>query len=433
MAKLEHIEFIPQSVEIMSGEVNLTPRTMHEDGVSVPMQISSMPVLLWASGEPWVEANLFLSHRAELVFSRELNISTVHTDALTLYAYANFLELKAMTWYTFGGEKRSRPTNAFRGHLISQREKGKIAATTASARMSGVIRFYKWIRSQKLLTSEYPAFEDRIRKVTYRDKIGFEQSLTIYSTNLNIPHGKGRGGSSLEGGLRPVSIELRDRIMLAAAKYCSIEFQLMLGLGFATGMRLQSILDLKIDTLQNAQAGETEGSCYLSIGPKARPSVATKFGVNGRVFIPLRLLRALRKYVTSVRRQGRAAKAITEDRDTVFLNRFGRRYARCGSDKSPTVNHDMTRLRRMAACMGLDLRGFYFHCTRATFATIVASTGMQVEGLKPAAVIRRVKDLLLHRNEATSQKYLDYVDDVKVQAAYEQQYTTWFFGGTLDV
>jgi len=94
---------------------------------------------------------------------------------------------------------------------------------------------------------------------------------------------------------------------------------------------------------------------------------------------------------------------------------------------SPSVNKDMERL-RSAVGSALDLREFYFHCTRATFATGVASAGLSIPGMSPLAVIRRVKDLLLHKNEATAQRYIDYVQESRVQATFEKQYVSWLFG-----
>lgn len=88
----------------------------------------------------------------------------------------------------------------------------------------------------------------------------------------------------------------------------------------------------------------------------------------------------------------------------------------------------MARLCGKASSRGLDLSGFYFHCTRATFATQIATIGLARPDIPPIAVIRRIKDLLLHQSEVDAQRYIDYVHESKVQLAVEQEFSEWLFG-----
>ena len=61
-----------------------------------------------------------------------------------------------------------------------------------------------------------------------------------------------RPGQTLEDGLLPVSETDRDAILDFAAENATPELYLMLALGFFTGMRLGSICDLKIQSLERA-------------------------------------------------------------------------------------------------------------------------------------------------------------------------------------
>lgn len=56
----------------------------------------------------------------------------------------------------------------------------------------------------------------------------------------------------MESGLPPVSAVDRDAILDFAKQNASSELYLMLALGFFTGMRLGTICDLRIDTLEQS-------------------------------------------------------------------------------------------------------------------------------------------------------------------------------------
>lgn len=430
MPRLAHIQYQPHLVDIAADGVNLRPQMGARGGARSPLLHSDAPFIFWRSGQPWHEANLYLAHRASLIESGDLDISTLRSDGWALYKFATFLEEEKLDWNRFGAKKSDRPTNVYRGWLIMQRNEGRLAASTASARMATVLRFYRWVLREGVLNPESPPFEATTQRISYADTHGFERSFRVNSTDLRIPNKKKRGTATLEDGLRPVSLKLRDQIMALASKHCSIEFQMMLALGFLTGMRLQSILDLKVETLTKAIPGETDRAHYIGIGPQQNPPVATKFGVNGSVFIPTALLEHLKSYANSARRLKRVANAQGEDGGLLFLNRFGARYANRGKDKAPSINVDMTRLRQHAARDGIDISQFYFHCSRATFATHLVVSGLRLPTISLSAILCRVKELLLHKDETTSMGYIKYVQGLDVQADFEESYANWMFGST---
>src|SRR5690606_35675928 len=157
---------------------------------------------------------------------------------------------------------------------------------------------YRWVRSERLISADWPLWKDRIVPITVSDEHGFNRTIAVASSELSIPN-KNRNAVKLEDGLLPVSLEERDSILELSARHSSLEFILMLRLGFLTGMRLGSICDLKLATLTNAvRLAETPLLHYLIIGPGVRGApVRTKFGVTGRVIIPTELLLEVRAYV----------------------------------------------------------------------------------------------------------------------------------------
>ena len=329
-----------------------------------------------------------------------------------------------------GDRPAEHPTAIYRRDLIRAREDGSRSSSTVSARMAVVMRFYQWALQSGALICRVKIFDPRTITFRHRDQRGFEHQKTVISTSLHIPNKRQHPRPSLEGGLLPVNSEVRDKIIQLAERHCSVEFQLILTLGFATGMRLRSILDLKLGTLDQAMPGEVSGLRYLLIGP--RHGVSTKFSVNGRVLIPLALLERLQAYRMSLRRLRRVAKAMSNDSELLFLNRFGKRYGRRNIDRSPSINMDMVRLRSIAAKERLDLRGFYFHCTRATFGTSIVISGMRTEGVSLEAILCRLTDLLMHKSETTSLLYIKYVEETNLIAEHEKSYSDWLFGLNSD-
>ena len=431
MAYIVHIAYRLYDVDVpdlgdaeSKKTVEFTPRTT---GKTRPANlIEQMPVLYWADRTLWTEANVWLAFRATLIRSGELAMATVYGDSWSLLTYANWLEETNSSWSEFGFRRSSRPTVRFRGYLIDRRDSGdRMSSKTASQRMGVVIAFYRWLLESRLFDPEYPPFRQSPFKVTAEDKFGLGRTITGISADLSIPAGHTRV-IRLEGGLQPVDDNTRSQILELAKNYCSAEFSLMLQIGFFTGMRLQSILDLKIRTIEDFISSRSEKYCYLRIGPKF--GVSTKNSVDGQVLMPNDLRVRLREYAYSVRRLRREAKAIEGDKGLLFLTKSGRRYANRGLDRSPTVNVDMGRLRTVARAHGLNLNGFYFHCTRATFGTSIVSAGMVTKSVSLKLIIGTLRDLLFHADERTSLLYIKYFESQKVRIKYEEQYSAWLFG-----
>jgi integrase len=202
----------------------------------------------------------------------------------------------------------------------------------------------------------------------------------------------------------------------------------MLTLGFFTGMRLGTLADLKVQTLDRAVPEPSSGELFLlNVGPGADPPVCTKFGVTGHVWIARAHLETLRTYAYSVRRLKREAIAVPQNKDLVFLTRFGNSYARDGSDKSVAMNVEMHGLRKAGTSSGVSaLRDLNFHQTRCTFATELARLAIRAGGSINAIAI--VKDALLHKHEATSFKYVKFVEKTPIKIEMANIFTREFLG-----
>lgn len=417
MATLEHIHFVPHRCEIVDGKVGYAPQ---RNGRAIPV----LPQIFWADHSPWREANLWAVERV----SREMVVvETVESNLRGLADYASFLESRNLKWFAFPIRKEERCLVQYRGALINARNKGLISPSTASMRMRQVIHFYRWAQARGLFSPTSPLWREKIVYIKYFDSVGFERTLARLTTDLAIPN-RARPGERLEGGLLPVSAADREGILAFAHEHASPELFRILSLGFFAGMRLGTICDLKVETLERAVPDPLAPGLYrLAVGPGASPPVHTKFGVTGQVWIPQPLLEDLIEYSGSPRRLMREAKASHQDRHLIFLTRFGNGYGRRGSDQSTAVNVEMFSLRRAGVAAGLGvLRHFHVHQTRCTFATELARLVIAAGGVVNAVAI--VKDALLHRDEATTFRYIKFLQNASAKEAAANAFMAAFTG-----
>jgi integrase len=356
VASLEFIYYQPRRIEMNGDSVQWVELKRKP--------IKNFPQIVWEDNSTWAEANLWALDQAT---SSKRDLKTVRSNMSHLLAYAKWLEAESITWRHFPERESERCLIRFRGALVEARNSGDLAPSTVSQRMAAVIRFYKWMHARRLISPEWAMWEQRLVGIKIINSFGFEHTMRVESTDLAIPNRKVAGAIQLEDGLLPVSVSAMKEIVALTDKTSTEEMPLMLRIGFFAGLRLGSITDLKVQTLQNATIVPEVGWKRLAVGPGARPPVATKLSVSGSVPIPEELLELHLNYSMSTRRLKRQALAGKEDQDLLFLTRYGNSYR---GDDSRAVNVEMSRLRSAGKKTGLKvMRGFHFHRTRATFAT----------------------------------------------------------------
>ncbi|MGO2301107.1 tyrosine-type recombinase/integrase [Psychrobacter sp. AOP7-D1-15] len=413
MATLQLINYHPFRVNIQSNKVHWA-KSNHQI-------IKGLPQIIWQDNTTWSEANLWALEQAT---SFRSSIKTVRSNMSHLLAYAKWLESESMDWWHFPDRESERCLNRFRGALIQARNSGELAPSTTSQRMAAVIRFYKWARKTGLISTEWPMWKDRFVGIKLTNQFGLEHTLKVASTNLAIPNRTVAGPIQLEDGLLPVAVKAMRDILSFADENASTELALMLRIGFFTGLRIGSITDLKVSTLQNAITVPEIGIKTISVGPSARPPVETKFDASGSVPIPNELLEALLDYASSIRRLKRQALSPEADQDLLFLTRFGNNYK---GDSSSAINVEMSRLRKLGLKSGVKaFRGFYFHRTRATYATELMRVALDAMSVSEA--IEFVKESCLHKDESTTMKYVKFIETSKTMKEASDAFTEAFMG-----
>lgn len=377
-----------------------------------------LPVLFRSNGELWEEGSAYLCSMARDISELGGSIETTSSIAWHLHYYLLFCESMEFDPMLFGVARIDKPTYRFRGHLI-RRIRGEIspvlATSTAQSRIRAVISFYRWLLDSGQLSPTAQPFVEK-RKTLRRQTSTRSYSTEVRSTDLTIRRGRHSPSSILEDGLHPVSIEYRNQMIEASRRLCSLEFSLILEIGFLTGMRLGTITGLTIEALRLARGAEFASYKYIRVGPAC--GIPTKFDVTYSPLVPISLLQRLEGYTTSFRRLARENRSIEKDKGLLFLNRFGKPYNAEHGAASSSASQELHKLRK--GLSHLDLSSFYFHCTRATFGTGVVLAGLRV-GERLDVIINRLKDLLGHKDASVSLKYVDFVENQERNERIERE------------
>lgn len=416
MATLEKITYHPCQIKISDSTLQREPNLRKGAVVALPQ-------IMWSNNTPWREANLWAFDQRSIGVDPKTTLAAI----THLHAYSKWLESQQINWWHFPPREADRCLMMFRGSLIAARDNGELAPSTAAQRMSTVVRFYRWLTTNRLLSTDWPMWTDRQVGVRLLDEFGFSRTMTVTSSNLAIPNRKAPG-DRLEDGLLPVSVEAARQIIDFALNHGSYELYLMLKLGFGTGMRIGTICDLKVSTIQRAVADPVfPGFNKLAVGPGAHPRVHTKFGVTGHVWISDEDLALLHEYMFSTRRLIRQSKADADSRDSIFLTRNGTVYGKGDGNASRGISVQFGRLRRIGIARGLNvLQNFKFHQSRCTFATELARTALS-HGTASMA-IQLVRQALLHKSEKTTLTYIRFIEKTDVMSMVADAFTQDFLG-----
>lgn len=353
MANLEVVNYTPMR-EVTDG------RIVHWVPDTLASSISKLPQIFWQGGMPWNEANHWALTKA--CTPRNGHIKTVMSLMKHLVAYASWLELTELDWRHFPIRKQERALLLYRGELITQRDRGSLAPSTARARMAAVIQFYRHAQIHGFVQRRSPLWVDRPVVIRYFDSVGFERTIMRISSELAIPN-RSRHGLRLEDGLTPLRTSDANKLLDFTRRQDLKEINLMLSLGILTGARIETITSLGVKDVENAYPDAQSPSTYrLRVGPGT--GVKTKFDVSGELLVPQFLINELKTYAYTMRRLRRQAIASERDRGLLFLTTRGNPYV------GGSFNRLMTDLRRRAVSLGLRfMENFKFHQTRSTFGT----------------------------------------------------------------
>lgn len=415
MARLESINYFPHRAILAEREVIWV-----SDSAARP--ICGLPQIFWEDGTPWNEANHWALDKARCV---GIKLKTVQSLMVHLHKYAVWLEEEQADWRHFPTRKSDRVLIRYRGVLIKSRDQGHLLPSTTTARMRAVIQFYRHCVVHNFVSRDAPKWKERPVYVNYFDTVGFERTLLRLTTDISIPN-RTRPGFRLEDGLLPITSAHMTELLRFTSENTSEELHLMLTVGFFTGARIGTISSLRIENIENAFPDYSYPNIStISVGPGT--GVATKFDVSGHLFLPDFLLAELKRYAYSPLRLKREQRASKAHKSVLFLTRFGNLYSNPEGLSGSAITREMTDLRRIAIKAGLKfMQSFHFHQTRATYGTWIMSVALAQVNQK--AAIEFVKHALLHKDEATTMRYITFLEHTKVKIEMSNAFTQAFGG-----
>ena len=383
--------------------------------------IFKVPHIFFNNGEPWLAANAYALGKLESVSGND--IKTVTSNMSNLKAYACWLEDHNMDWRHFPKKKKDRCLFRYRGFLVKQRNAGCISPSTATSRMAAIVYFYRWAQVYGWIERQ-PMWDDRPKTVQFYNAVGFSRTMSVVSSELSIPNRK-RDGATLENGLLPLSDENRKILLRFLHEQGKIELYLITMIGFFTGARSETIRTLRLSSLENATDDPvTPGIKRVSVGPGTQ--VMTKFDVRGSLLFPSLLVQELERYAYSARRLTRQARASEDDRTLLFLSEWGNAY----SETSFTKLISYLREKLMNAGLA-QFQTFKFHQTRATFGTQLMRLAIDVLPSQIDAIVF-VRDAMLHKDEATTWKYVKFIEKEPIKEALSDEFFNLYTGQSGD-
>jgi len=97
------------------------------------------------------------------------SMETYHSLANDLVSFKRFLEEDEVGFKYFPKRKQLRPTYKYRAYLLQQIAAKKIALSTAKRKMGSIIIFYRWLKEEGFISSQFPMFEEGKMYIGFTD------------------------------------------------------------------------------------------------------------------------------------------------------------------------------------------------------------------------------------------------------------------------
>lgn len=441
LAEFDDVRSIQRSIRQGKGHPALSYRyrLVCDDEELRQFSYNLFPVILDSKSAPWALGTLFILSQLEAE-SRPV-MATFHSCADDLGAFKEWLdgqEKPEELLFNFPKAKLRRATYRYRGFLQRQIQAREIGTVTAKRRMGTVIRFYRWLVSNRYFTPEFPTWEEREFHLSFKTDGGRQLSKTVASTDLRIPAPKPEDdfdGTIQDGGkLRPLNGDEQEWLLEAAEAKGNSECLLLQLFMLSTGARIESACTLRARHFANASPHYSKNP----VGPgevfrlKAGPGtgIETKNNKPGTFQIPPTLYELLHTYTHSNRARLRQERYITKHGPHadiyLFLTQQGNPYY-IAKDEAQQFNPELNirhakngqAIRQFIKDQAIPYvresfdKSFFYrpHDLRASYGMNVTEELMhQVQRgeltLHKARLI--VKDLLWHKSSATTDLYLDY-------------------------
>jgi hypothetical protein len=403
-----------EAIVSVTGELPIFYPVVYQD----EDYIQGMKIILQPDGTPWVDGNLFLLWRAKQY--PKLSDATLGSEAANLRDFMNVMLNHDQDHLDFKGREFERPTYIFKAHFKLSIARKETGADGVNNKTRTVIRYYRWRMRHRNFIPAKPAWKETTIHVSRLDRHGVIRSREVITTDLTFSTNKEESSDFIyDGGkLRPLNKFEQDAVVETLLLASNVEMLLAFILSLFSGMRIQTILTIRIGNVIEASANDVAtypiyaGEGYL---------VDTKYGKRQNIQVPGWVHHRLFTYLHSERYQSRKKQALERDESDqyVFLSRTGKPLYVSALDKDKYKSHEKgSAVRKFISDTMLPLletRGhkftFSFHDLRASFGMNLVEERKELlaQGkIGYLELIDYVAKRLHHSNRKTTLGYLDY-------------------------
>lgn len=335
--------------------------------------------------------------------------------AKALLCYHQFLANHNLQWDQFPVRNFKKPTYQFKRYLEQLYQAGELAASTAKAYMSQVVRFYKFYLRR--MEFDNPPFEYEVVSINVASKhssISSTRNILITSTDLRLKIAT--SNSEMPNKLRALSDtewNILDEVLrlercglrladgVSSKVSIATEFMLLFLLMRYTGLRREEALTLPALLIKPDQSSLGYADIHISTGV----GVHTKGGKARSIEIPVQLSNLLHKYKCSERYNRRFSKFILHNPDVkhvpLFLTQDGKPFS------VDSVNARWSEIRKYIREKHSMVFDHKPHNLRATYGTFrLRELIMGDNPLQVSKALVYIQDRMGHQDLSTTEKYL---------------------------
>lgn len=401
------------------------------------------------NGEPWIDGCLFLiSHYEDIVAPPSDTIENISRDLLAFYRWSQNAEID---YLDCSDDIRMRlPTYRFTRFLRKKIETGQLKVSTAKRRVNVMVRFYRYLQKEGLVTRTDLWRETKNTGISLTNEyaIGRPIITTDLSRSLKNVRAKTPTHETIIDGreLHPLTREETRILRYHLAEIGNTEMELAFDIALMTGARIGTAFTIRVGSLPLTPI---RGLAKIFIG--GTELVRSKNDTEMVLFIPNELVQRLHIYSASERAANRQ-KIRQHEREELseeylFITTRGRPYYCCNRDlpcfvyESPPAGNAISQFIRQTLRPRLIKSGFTrrlsFHDLRATFG--VRFLEMQIahqlkcnphQAPQDAyfKALNILKNRMGHAHFSTTEQYLDYVLEHSVSDRDQGQFEQHLLG-----
>ena len=403
------------------------------------------PSLIKSDNTVWHLASAYFNH---LLINQKKSTALLESVASDLVDFLRFLEETKLDILYLPPRPEKRVTYQFHTSLLQRIRLGLISPSTARQRMNRILRFYDFLITENIFTSDELKNRPYEKLKTYVSCIsasGDVYKKEVDSSNLKIRHSPrpSYGDEIIDGGrLHPLSTIEKDIFLRYLEQYASRDFQLICYMALYTGARLQTICTLRVIHIKEIIAKQAVNSIddtyTLRVGGKS--IIDTKGGYEQNLKLPVWLVNDINYYLSSEswRKRALLSRYKSSDENYVFLTQYGNPYytslkeiedqnLRVFSKKIKfSIHKGNTARQALSKLIGLmhknkeDIKAFTMHDLRATFGVdLLLSASKHVDNIDQ--VLPYIQSRMGHRNIMSTIHYVRYIAfSEKIKGADEE-------------